>query len=460
MAAAINFNIAPGLSVRMTKYIPHRPHPRQAIFLMLPHEEALFGGAAGGGKSDALLMAALQYVDIPGYSALILRKSFKDLNEPGAIMDRFKSWMMPYIAKKEVRWNSQDHQATFPSSARITFGFIENDKSLESYQSAEYQLIGWDELTQHEEAHYTFMFSRVRAPVCPLCKYGPSDRNVTKDARGVPQHVPLAHVPQRIRGATNPGNKGHSWVKTRFINPGDPSRPFVPSKLADNPSVDIDQYRRKLQNLDAVKRAQLEDGNWDASIEGAIFKDAFKPEMFVDYAPQGIPLCRGWDLAATEPLPNQREPDYAAGARCSYDPRTQLFYIEHVYRMKGNTGKVETALQMVADHDTVRVPIVVEQEPGSAGKMVISNLKINVLKANLVEGQSASGDKISRIKVVASRCQLGLVRIVRGPWNAPLLAEAALINEEGAYRYDDQWDAIALAYQWLVKKKVARVWGR
>jgi hypothetical protein len=65
---------------RLTKYIPHKPHPRQAAFLLLDGREAMYGGSAGGGKSVALLMGALQYVDCPGYHALILRRTFAQLS--------------------------------------------------------------------------------------------------------------------------------------------------------------------------------------------------------------------------------------------------------------------------------------------------------------------------------------------------------------------------------------------
>ena len=80
---------------RLTRYVPHQPHPKQAAFLLLGCREAMYGGAADGGKSVALLMGALQYVDRPGYHALVLRRTFQQLSKPGALMDLSKQWLLP-----------------------------------------------------------------------------------------------------------------------------------------------------------------------------------------------------------------------------------------------------------------------------------------------------------------------------------------------------------------------------
>jgi phage terminase large subunit-like protein len=242
----------------LQRYCPHVPHPRQAAFLALNCKEAFYGGAAGGGKSDALLMAALQYVHIPGYSALILRRDFARLALAGAIMDRAKSWL---IDRTDAKWNGTDKAFTFPSGAKLQFGYIDNPDDRFRYASAEYQFIGWDELTEFrlsadetdETNPYLFLFSRLR------------------------QTLDIG-VPLRVRSASNPGNIGHAWVKKRFI-PADfrgitddsaeqfevDGRFFVPAKIRDNKAVDEGEYSANLSHLPPVTRERLMAGDWSVA---------------------------------------------------------------------------------------------------------------------------------------------------------------------------------------------------
>jgi predicted phage terminase large subunit-like protein len=225
-------------------YIPHVPTPRQIEFLVDEHDECMYGGACGGGKSNCLLMAALQFVDVPGYSALILRRTYSDLALPGAVMDRAKSWL---INKPGVKWIDKEKKFVFPSGSTLTFGYLENDSDKYRYQSSEYQFIGIDEITQFpSEDTYTYMFSRLR-------RLAGSD------------------VPLRMRSATNPGGPGHQWVKARFIDSTDLSRNFIPAKLDENPYLDRDSYECSLAKLDLVTREQLRNGNWEISATGGIF---------------------------------------------------------------------------------------------------------------------------------------------------------------------------------------------
>lgn len=239
------------------RYVPHEPHAKQRIFLDLDCKEALYGGAAGGGKSDALLMAALQYVHVPGYAALLLRKTYADLALPGAIMDRAKSWLIG----TDAHWNEVEKKFTFPSGASLTFGYLQYSTDKYRYQGAELQFVGFDELTQFDEADYRYLFSRIRKPSAG----------------------PLSKVPLRMRAASNPGGRGHVWVRKRLIekvidpddeNPSNPDeRVFVPATLEDNPSVDRVTYERQLAELDPLTKRQLLQGDWSAREPGAVFDE-------------------------------------------------------------------------------------------------------------------------------------------------------------------------------------------
>ncbi len=223
-------------------YSPHKPTTKQQAFVDFDGQEALYGGAAGGGKSDALLMAALKYVNVPGYAALILRRSFSDLALDGAIMDRSKKWLLG----TDAHWEATNMRWRFPSGATLTFGYLHDPGDELRYQSAEFQFIAFDELTQFPRAQYTYLFSRLRRA-------------------GVA-------APLRMRGATNPGGPGHDWVRERWGIPDDvemgkvyttdAGRVFYPAKLDDNPHVDRQSYELALAELEFVTRAQLRDGSW------------------------------------------------------------------------------------------------------------------------------------------------------------------------------------------------------
>lgn len=236
------------MTVAENQFIPHMPHPRQMSFLAIEGGEAMFGGAARGGKTEALLMAALQYAEVPGYGALILRRSFRDLHLQGGIIPRSKEWL-----SSKAKYSETHKRWTFPSGATLTFGYLDADDDVYQYQGTSFQYIGFDELTQFTEFSYRYMSSRLSP-----------DKKVK--------------VPLRLRSATNPGGVGHEWVYNRFINQKtkDPNAIFVPSKLVDNPSVDALEYTNSLSRLDPMTRAQLLEGDWSAFDGGRFRKEWFR----------------------------------------------------------------------------------------------------------------------------------------------------------------------------------------
>lgn len=252
-----------------------RPHPGpQTDFLSRGEFEVLYGGAAGGGKTDCGIAEATRYVAHPQYHGLLLRKTFPRLQE---IEDRTHAMYLPLGGK----WEATKHRWRFPSGAKISLGHMQHENDKYNYQGKEYQYVFFDELTQFQEAEYLYLFSRLRSTAPELVPY--------------------------IRAATNPGGLGHNWVKKRFrigtVDPCTPifdeyvdpetgeirrrSRVFIPGKLTDNPTLlaNDPNYVLNLMQLPELERKRLMEGIWDA-FEGQAFPEINADVHQIDFNPE------------------------------------------------------------------------------------------------------------------------------------------------------------------------------
>ena len=284
----------------------------QTEFLAAGETDVLYGGAAGGGKSYAMLVDPLRYAHRSAHRALIIRRSMPELRE---LIDKSRELYpkaFPGCKYREVEklWN-------FPSGAKIEFGFLERDADVYRYQGQAYSWIGFDEITHlPTEFSWNYLASRLR----------------TTDSTIIPY----------MRCTANPGGVGAHWVKKRYIDPCHPdesfegadglTRKFIPARLEDNPYLATDgRYEKMLQALPPTQRKQLLEGNWDVN-EGAAFTE-FNLEDHV-ITPFQIPI--NWERA------KGIDYGYASESACIWatlDPSDGTLIVYRELYQKGLTGE-------------------------------------------------------------------------------------------------------------------------
>ena len=404
------------LKPRLNKYIPYTPTAKQTAFLAMNGlKEILYGGSAGGGKSIAQLMAALQFVDIPGYSAILFRKTYADLSLPGALISIAKEWLMPFVSTNEVHWSEKDKKFTFPSGATLAFGYLESMNDCYRYQGAEFQYIGFDECTHIAPSNYRYMFSRLRK-------------------------AKLLKVPLRFRATCNPGGEFGQYYHNRFFIEGkEHNRIFIAAGLADNPYLDADQYREALSELDPITRAQLLDGNWDIKESGNMFIRTWYTIVPAHDLPPVVKRVRFWDLASTDPSKrkgkDKRNPDWTVGFKLA---STQgMYWIEDICRFQKKPAEIEEIIKQTALLDGYSCHIRMEQEPGSSGDISIDHYARKVLDGFSFAGVKSTGSMVQRAEFASSASQQGRVLLSSSCRNIP-----AFFDEIEAFPFGEKDDIV------------------
>lgn len=342
------------------------PQPRQIEFQSRPEYECLYGGAAGGGKSDALLAEVTRQVHIPHYRAIIFRKTYPELSE---LIDR--SYDIYKAAFPKARYNDSKHCWVFPSGAKIFFGSMQYKKDRKKYQGKRYDFIAFDELTHFEWEEYSYMFSRNR-----------------------PSKSPKSDQKTRcyIRATTNPGGIGHGWVKERFITVAPPmttvieefdvrkpdgsvqkmerDRIFVPATVFDNQELlnNDPNYLASLAMMPEADREALLYGSWD-SFDGQVFTEwKNDPEHYEDrkwthvISPFEVPshwkVVRCFDWGYTRPFACY----WAAVA-----PNKQKFIIREYYGCDGTPNK---GLQMHHIDVAAKIREIEDNDPNLKGRKI------------------------------------------------------------------------------------------
>lgn len=337
------------------------PQPKQQLFQERPEYEAMYGGAAGGGKSDALLTEALRQVHIRHYRAIIFRKTYPELSE---LIDRSLDIYQPAFPK--ARYNDSKHFWSFPSGAKIYFGAMQHSKDRKKYQGKRYDFIAFDELTHFTYDEYSYMFSRNRPSGAGTRVY--------------------------IRATTNPGGVGHGWVKDRFITAAPPLTPivgeynvmtpdgpiklrrkriFVPANVFDNKKLleNDPMYLANLAMMPEAERNALLYGSWD-SFDGQVFREwRNDPAHYDDQTfthvikPFSIPKFwtryRGFDFGYSKP--------FSVGWY-AVDPEGCIYRIAEYY---GCTGTPNMGIQMNPAEIAANIKRIENTDPNLKGMQIM-----------------------------------------------------------------------------------------
>lgn len=225
--------------------------PRQKAFLQTEAFEVLYGGAAGGGKSYGQAVDALLYaLRYPGSRQLVLRRTYPELERSllRVVWELYPREAFRYVASR--------HEGRFTNGSVVEFASLEGERDVYKFQSAEYDVVRFDELTHFTEEMYLYLLSRIRG---------------------------TNGYPKAVKSTSNPGGVGHSFVKARFIDPAPPGeefgpagarRIFLPATVADNPFLQKSDpyYEERLRLLPERERRALLEGCWDL-FEGQYFTE-------------------------------------------------------------------------------------------------------------------------------------------------------------------------------------------
>lgn len=424
----------------------------QTEFLKTSADIAIYGGAAGGGKSYALLLEPLRHVRNPEFGGVIFRKTSVQVRNEGGLWDE----SLKMYRHANARGAEYALEWTFPSGARMKFAHLEYNKNVYDWQGSQIAFIGFDELTHFTEFQFWYMLSRnrstsgvsgyVRATTNPDC-----DSWVRKlidwwiDEAGFPIPERSGKIRWFIRQSETliwADSKEELIQKYgRQVLPK--SITFIAAKLTDNKILmEKDPgYMANLQSLSRVERERLLGGNWNVRASAGMY---FRREYFkiVDAIPAGHKsIIRYWDKGATEPNESNPDPDWTRGLKLySYPDETRL--VADLRSIRDTPLKVETVVRNTATQDGHEVRTIIEKDPGSAGVADADNY-VRLLAGFDVHVARPDKDKETRAKPVSAQAEAGNILVLRAPWNEEFFTELENFPEG---RHDDIVDVLSGAF--------------
>jgi predicted phage terminase large subunit-like protein len=417
----------------------------QEKFMSTSADIALYGGAAGGGKSFASILEPLRHVNNKKFGAVIFRRTLPQVTSEGGLWDEAENIYTPLRAEPKqtprLEWK-------FPSGSRVTFAHLQHEKNLKDWQGSQIPLIIFDELCHFTEKQFWYMFSRNRS-MCGIKPYIRATCNPDPDSfvckliewwidqdtgYAIKERSGVIRYFLRISGEIIWGKNEDECFKNAKIDKVKNSKlpvhkrktpksfTFIASNLEDNKILMENDpgYAANLDAMPLVDRERLKKGNWKIKPASGLY---FKRRYFeiVENGKPPVSKARGWDLAATPKEENEKA-DFTAGVPI-YKGDDGYFYITGLIHEQMSPAKVDESIVNCASSDGLDCVVRLPQDPGQAGKaQMVYYAKL--LPRHILRHRSMRGDKVTRAGGFSSACENGLVKLVKGPWNDKFLDHA------------------------------------
>ena len=429
-------------------------------FLASPADIAIYGGAAGGGKTWGLLVEPLRHRKNTEFGGVVFRRTAAQIHNEGGLWDRSEE-IYPHIGGEAtaLRW-------TFPAESSITMAHLQLEKHLYDWDGSQIPYIGFDELIHFTEKQFFYMLSRNRS----MCGVKPYVRATTNpDAESWVADLiqwwwdeetgyPIPERSGQIRwfyrvnselrwyATMKSAAKANPALARRGIRPK--SLTFIPAQVYDNPVLleRNPEYLGSLYALPNIERQRLLEGNWLVrATAGEVFDRAWFP--LVRAAPAEGKVVRYWDKAGTE-----GGGSHTSGVRMKKTPAGE-YYIEDVVMGQWSALKRERMIKNIAQQDGENVVIVVEEEGGSGGKES-AEATIRNLSGFKAYSDRVTGDKIERALPMSAQAEAGNIKVVDASWTKRYLE--ILHNFEPDAAIKDPVDASSGAFNWLNRRAKKR----
>jgi predicted phage terminase large subunit-like protein len=450
------------LAVKERQEIRPQPGPQEQA-LAANADLVFYGGAAGGGKTYALLLEPLRHIHNSNFSCVIFRRTYVQVSSPGGLWDTSMA-LYPHAGgvprESDLEWR-------FPAGATIKFAHMQHATNRLDWQGAQIPLIEWDELSHFTKEQFFYLLSRNRSATAGIKPYIRATMNPVPpddeiggwlhefvgwylDADGYANSERCGVVRWFVMH-----NDTLRWADTpdelRALYPGlEPkSFTFIKSSVYDNPALLTANpgYIANLQALPLVEQERLlgdpeRGGNWLVRPSaGKVFNRAWFE--IVDAVPDGGRTVRFWDLAASEKKIAKGDPDFTASIKMKRVVNT--YYVMDCFEERVDPAATDNAIRNYAGQDGRSVAIRWEEEGGASGKRDSRNIAI-MLNGYDVRGIKPQGDKLVRARGLSSQALAGNVKLVRGTWNERWLTH---MHGQPDLAHDDIMDASSGAYNEL-----------